>query len=216
MTLELLTLQNFKIGKFFESFPWFGKLKEIIENDSHHAHDSVFNHTVNVALSIESLVCENQIYSDYFSRKLHGNSRRRLLEISAIFHDVGKSETGSFEGSRTSFKGHEEVSFNITQGILKHIDMSEIERSYICNIIRYHGRLFQFLREGNQSIQKDFHDIEEALDCFPDLYLFALADINGSQLKDKNPSKYNFMIEHLRSRLTEQILKPDTGVLENV
>ncbi|MBF9018648.1 MULTISPECIES: HD domain-containing protein [unclassified Oceanispirochaeta] len=216
MKLEFLNLHTFKSGELFDSYPWFGMLKELIENDSHHLYDSVFNHTVNVTLSVESLISDNQIYSEYFNRKVHRNSRKRLLVISALFHDSGKSRTYSAVENQTFCRGHEEVSCVIANDILDKIDMSETEKSYISNIIKYHGKLFPILEVDNKSLEQDFCKIEDDLDCFPDLYLFVLADINGSQLKDKNPVKYKFITDYIRSRLTKQILKLNSGVLKHV
>ena len=201
MKLEVLNLHNFQTGEYFNTFPWFEVLKEIIENDFHHTQDSVFNHTVNVARSVEYLVAEKEIYSEYFNKKIQQNTRKQLLVISALFHDIGKSKTYSIVNDRTFFIGHEEESYKITNDLLGNIDISEIEKKYICRIVRNHGRLYPFLKVNNKNIENDFKKIEREVEYYSDLYLFVLADINGSQLKNKNIVMYNYLTNTINSRL---------------
>ncbi len=68
MRIEDFTIEKYKSGELFEAVPHFKLLKNVIENDSVHNNDSVYNHTLSVAENVLYIAGINKLFADYFSR----------------------------------------------------------------------------------------------------------------------------------------------------
>src|SRR5687768_14749973 len=77
----------------------FQNLKNTIENNSYHDHESVYDHLVKThriaSEEIEGKFITNpqakENFNRYIDEEIDGVKKRDLMQISALIHDVGKS-----------------------------------------------------------------------------------------------------------------------------
>ncbi len=214
MKLEDISLEKYQSGELFKIFPCLKRLENIVENDSFHNKDSVYSHTLKVARNIYGIIGEYDFVSSWFDRRIRYNRKKDLLVIAAIFHDTGKEVTYSVSGGKTSCRGHEEESYRITKELLEDVEGDPSEKRYILEIVKNHALIHPFLVPERETIDMDFERIENSFIYYPDLLLFSLADIRGSQLISNDLHLYNFMNNYICSRLGQYFTRKRNGKRE--
>ena len=206
MHIKDFTLEKYESGELLETVPCFKLLKNIIENDRlHHNNDSVYNHTLNVARSLTDIAGSCQLFSSFFSRKIKSSTVLHLVTAAALFHDVGKVATYEVSGGVTSCKGHEEASFLFVSDFFENVGGDPDEKKIIAEIVRNHAVFYPFIEPDNTEMDKDLKKLEKELPFYPELLLFCMADIRGSQLKDNDLQLYQFKDSLLYEKLTTYI-----------
>jgi hypothetical protein len=133
------------------------------------------------------------------NQKIDNYSKRDLLFLSTLFHDIAKPDTIIEENEVTSCSNHEEVGSEKVRDILKRFDLSKKERAIVINIIKYHGEIHPILSSKNTDIEKQFADFKQRHhDIFIELILLGMSDTFGSQLRDNNIEEYNFRSDFYR------------------
>jgi putative nucleotidyltransferase with HDIG domain len=93
-----------------------------------------------------------------------GRTRRGLLKLGALLHDIGKPQTRKKEKDRMSFHGHEHVGKNIARPIAKLLKLSSRERMILEDTVQWHlrpGYLSNFKNPSERSIFRYFRDTKE-------------------------------------------------------
>lgn len=124
-----------------------------------------------------------ELVDEYLKEKIKDKTKAELLELSIVFHDIGKfekrkisyKEDGSFS---YSFKGHEESSYEILKTDIfvnwfkKELGMSEDQIEYVAQCCKKHFELGKARGLGKKSEfgftfkfleSKDFHDYLEKI-----------------------------------------------------
>ena len=116
--------------------------------------------------------------AQHFSREVgHGSTRKTLLRLAALLHDIAKPQTKMVEQTgRTRFLGHPQEGALAVTAILARLRFSTREIKLVEILVRYHLRPTQMSHEGlptNRAIYRYFRDAGEA---GIDILFLSLAD----------------------------------------
>jgi putative nucleotidyltransferase with HDIG domain len=143
-------------------------------------HLDVWRHALESVKQVEDLV--EEFFTDapmiaYLNTSLTGgHTRKALLKLACLLHDVGKPETRRREGDRIRFHGHEHAGRAISYAVAKHLKLSRKQRHTLCDMVQMHlrpGYLSNFKRPSDKAVFRYFHDTkDEAVS----IALLAMAD----------------------------------------
>jgi len=192
-----IDIEKLRSDRLQKELPEFFKLKRFVENDNYwHNNDSVFDHTLRVLEELEKLLkTTNNKINFYLNQKVDNYTRKDLLFLGALFHDIGKSDSFVKSGDFTSCLKHEELGSEKVKPILDRFDLSDREKNIVIKIIKYHGKLSDIARPGSDSLEEEYEKFKsEYSSIFVELILLTMADTLGSQLKNNRPEEFNFRI----------------------
>ena len=115
----------------------------------------------------------------HFDREVgHGSTRRTLLKLSALLHDIAKPQTKATDADgRTRFLGHPQEGAAVAAAVLERLRFSNREIQLVELLVRYHLRPTQMGQEGEaptrRAIYRYFRDLGDA---GLDLLFLSLAD----------------------------------------
>lgn len=199
-----LNRTNIVSGKLKELIPEFYELKNVIENtnDGWHDNESTFDHTIAVMSALEKMFLKaSGRLKKTLNQKIDTNTRRILLKVAVIFHDIAKKETIiKDENGFTSFPEHAELSAKKTKNILERFDLSEKEKQFILDIIAGHMYLHLLLVPDNPNFQKDFVAIKNRFlnYIYPELILLDYADTVDAGIRKTRPKEFRYRIDFYR------------------
>lgn len=139
----------------------------VTQGSTYH-HLDVWKHSLETIKQAELVLKElerDKEIACYFDQEIAGNhSRRALLKLACLLHDVGKPETRRREGERLRFHGHENVGRSICRAVAKHIKLSTKERHILCDLVQMHlrpGFLSNVKRPSERSLFRYFRDTKD-------------------------------------------------------
>ena len=140
-----------------------------------------------------------------------GRSRKALLFLAAIYHDMGKPPARYVEvDGRIRFTGHEQNSAELVSGRALALHLGNAERDYLDAVVRSHGRPFALTQTRElptrRAIYRYFRD---AGDKGVDVCLLSLADFMGKYGADMPQEALAEHLETLRTLLEAYFEKPD-------
>lgn len=155
----------------------FDKLKETPQDPIHHQERDVYTHTQLVL---------NALFGLEEFKKL-SPFEKQVLEFTALFHDIAKPHTLTFEDGRVRNPKHASIGANITRQLL---DKGNYKLSFITAVyytILFHGYPFWVFEKENplKSIISTSLLTNNKL-----LYIFAKADLLGRVCNDVNEMNY--------------------------
>ena len=132
------------VGLLEEIFPEIAPMKGMTQNDYHHL--DVWGHSVLTMENFENepipdILSNYQEYiEDYLDYEfVKGRSRKVLLKLASLLHDVGKPSTKTIDiNGRVRFFDHHIVGAENAVNILSRLKLSKKENAFICNVIRNH------------------------------------------------------------------------------
>ena len=204
-TSTILNIGKIRNGEFSDLIPELYELKDVIENNDWHNNDPVFNHTLDVLEKLEGLLknIRDEI-SNYLGQKITNYTRKDLLFLAALFHDIAKKETLVKNNDITSCLKHEEVGATKIKEILSRFDLSEAEKDLVIQIVKYHGVVHLIIEPNNEKLDEDFAEFKiNYSNIFLELILLAMADTLGSQLSENKPEEFNFRINFFEKVLSK-------------
>lgn len=198
-------------------FPLLNNLKDAEQDNIWHSEGNVYIHTQMVL---------NSLYDIIYAENDLSISDKKILILSAIFHDIGKilcNKEEIREGIlRILSPNHEEKGANYISSILINSDLNYFEILTIINIVKYH-QVPKMIVIKNKLDKKYFYDL--ASKCPLNLmYYLCISDINGRTCIDKQeqldylelfkiyaieyslfkPKEFNFMILEFSNKLKEK------------
>jgi putative nucleotidyltransferase with HDIG domain len=197
--LSEFTIERIQNREFEKLIPELYELEEIIENNPWHNNDNVLNHTISLLRELEELIKKpNDKIKVYLDKKINTYSRRKLLFLAALLHDIGKKETYKKEKDITECLGHEEVGAVKLKTILPRFNLSENEEEFVIKIVRNHGVIHEILNYPDENPEKKTEEFKKRHpEVFLEIIILAIADMLGSQLKDNRPEEFNFRMGFL-------------------
>ena len=203
----------------------------IVENNICHNHESLFNHSLYVfdrfqdfltLKFIRSKFCKKKAQI-YFSKKIGKHNSAELFLMSALLHDLGKSQTIILNGGgTTSTVGHETKSVEISKKILKQFKYGNEETEYLLAVIKQHsGYTLRFLDFMSNLSKKELQGSLSSVALLPEIFLYMIADnesadsfkgykvlIQSKFLQDQNiyNKNYSFDGSELVGSLIEKVL----------
>lgn len=137
--------------------PLFLKLKNVVENNSFHNHETVFIHLIKTKdIAKRELTGDfiinpeaKKLFLRFINEDFHGMKRADIMVLIALLHDIGKilkvrqgnnTETIMVTDSSgiTSVPGHEYWGSTIVEIMLKDLNMKPEIITYIANVVRLH------------------------------------------------------------------------------
>lgn len=189
------TIEKIKNRQFEKTIPELYELEKVIQNNPWHDNESVFNHTLSVVAELNNLLKPvSDKIKEYLNHKIKNYSRKELLILIAIFHDMGKKETEK----KALFSGHEELSAEKFSNIVSRFDLSQEEKHFAGEIIRNHGFIHEILNYPEDKPEEKWQKFK---DKNPDIYievaLLTKADTLVSHLKNSKPNEFAFRISFI-------------------
>ncbi|MGB2826578.1 MAG: HD domain-containing protein, partial [Dehalococcoidales bacterium] len=147
--------------------------------------------------------------TQHFSREVgHGSTRKALLRLTALLHDIAKPQTKMVEQTgRTRFLGHPQEGALAVTDIMERLRFSTREIKLVEIMVRYHLRPTQMSHEGlptNRAIYRYFRDAGEA---GIDILFLSLADhlaARGENLDIAHWREHAEIIAHVLARHAEE------------
>lgn len=137
--------------------PYFQKAKDVIENNSCHDHQSVYDHLLLTANRAEKATrgefITNQeakvLFQQWLDEEIFGMGKRDVAIITALVHDIGKifsyKENGKVysivktrEDGTTFIPGHEYWGATIVPKMLTDVGLSDKLANHIAELVRLH------------------------------------------------------------------------------
>ncbi len=195
-----------------------------VEQPKEHFWD-VFDHSLKTAIAVDFILHEgsweyaddealamvpwSEVLAKHFTQEVsHGSTRRSLLKLAALLHDVAKPQTKAVgEDGRTHFLGHAKLGADIAVAILERLRFSSKEIRIVGIMVRHHLRPGQMSSSGlptHRAIYRYFRDSGEA--GIDTLYL-SLADhlaTRGPKLNLAGWQEHTQLVEYVLAQHFEQ------------
>jgi poly(A) polymerase len=115
---------------------------------------------------------------EHFGEEIsHGSTRRSLLKLAALLHDVAKPQTKTItEDGRARFLGHPQEGADVAAAIMERLRFTKREIQLVGLLVKYHLRPTQMSQEGiptRRAIYRYFRDTGES---GIDILFLSLAD----------------------------------------
>ena len=196
---DLFDINRIRNREFEKFIPEFYELDQVIENSNWHDNDPVFNHSLSVLAELKKLVGKvNNRIKTYLNEIIDAHSKKELLLLAALFHDIGKKETIKKENDLTKCLGHEEKSAQKLQHLLPRFNLLNKEKNLLIETVRNHGFFHDLLDYPEENLEEKLKEFKKNnAQIFLEVVLLSMADILGSQLKDNKPEEFKFRINFL-------------------
>ncbi|MCK4520383.1 HD domain-containing protein [Candidatus Parcubacteria bacterium] len=202
--ISLLNKNNIKKGRLIDLMPEFYELKELVESNYWHNKETVFNHILSVLDNLEKIIRNlreetKQVLNEIVEKK----SRKDLLRVAALFHDIGKKETMIDFNGFMDFPGHEQKGAEKAVKILKRFNLSKKESKIVADIIKNHSLAHEIITPENSNFQKEYKNFRKKFldSIYLELILLAFADTIGSYLKKTKPTVFRYKIDFYKKEL---------------
>jgi poly(A) polymerase len=164
-----------------------------VEQPKEHFRD-VFDHSIETVITVDFVLRQgdweyagdevlaatpwSEVLAQHFSLEVsHGSTRRVLLKLAALLHDVAKPQTKAIDkDGRMRFLGHGKLGATVAAGILERLRFSGREIKLVEVMVREHLRPTQMSQGGlptRRAIYRYFRDTEGA---GIDILFLSLAD----------------------------------------
>ena len=199
-----------------------------VEQPKEH-HWDVFEHSLETVLAVDFLIREGD--REYGGEELlaavpgspevmahlawqagSGSTRRSLLKLAALLHDIGKPRTRSIDADgRMRFLGHAREGASIVAAVLQRLRFSKRESQFVEAIVLHHMRPMQMSQEGlpsRRAVYRYFRDLGEA--GIETLFL-SLADhlaTRGPRLEAAGWQEHTEIVRHVLAQRFEQESRP--------
>jgi len=145
--------------------PEISSLRGVDQSPEHHSEGDVFEHTMKVLEAAKPT--------------LHA-------QLSALLHDAGKPATQEFIEDKVQFLGHEKVSGEITEAVLRRLRFDNTVIRKVKFLVENHMRPTSAREFGPKAVRKFIRDIGEEIEDLLDLHD---ADSAGSLTPEGLPAK---------------------------
>jgi poly(A) polymerase len=153
----------------------------------------VFEHSIQTVAAVEFLLREGPW--EYASRDVrdavpwsprlqghfdeeisHGSTRRSLLKLAALLHDIAKPHTKTIEEGRARFLGHPQEGAAMAASIMERLRFSHREIQLVALLVKYHLRPTQMTNEGTPTPRAIYRYFRDTAEAGIDLLFLSLAD----------------------------------------
>lgn len=214
INIQFITSKALREKKFSRIFPEFYNQANVIENNLWHNNQSVFDHVIGVYEGLETLLQFKELdppqktfLTKYLSDLLKNSSRRDILKVATLLHDIAKTDTLIISADGTTrCSGHELIAAERVKRFSVRFNLDKQDEQYVQRIVRYHGLISDFLNliivNGNK--EKYLRIFKETVgDVAIELVLLMHADLLGSDLKKRDKKAYDDRIRILSWMLIE-------------
>jgi putative nucleotidyltransferase with HDIG domain len=143
-------------------------------------HLDVWPHALESVKQLERVFREYRRHPEmtaYLNKTIAGNrSRRALLKLACLLHDIGKPETRKRDGERIRFHGHEHAGKAICDAVARHLKLSKRERHLLGDMVQMHLRPGYLSNVKHPSARAVFRYFRDAGEEAVSIALLARAD----------------------------------------
>ncbi len=143
-------------------------------------HLDVWKHTLETVRQLELLIAElknNAQVQDYLDEIISPNrSRRALIKLGALLHDIGKPAALRHEDGKTKFHGHERIGSDITENIVERLKLSNDEMDSLEKMVLWHLRPGYLADNEEITPRAIFRYFRDAGEACVSILLISIAD----------------------------------------
>ncbi|MFC1990351.1 CCA tRNA nucleotidyltransferase, partial [Chloroflexota bacterium] len=218
-----------KLGLLTVVFPELAETKGI-EQPKEHFWD-VFEHSLKTVAAVDFLLRRgdweytsdkvlaavpwSDVLVQHFDQEVsYGSTRRMLLKLAALLHDVAKPQTKTIEaGGRTRFLGHAKEGAAIAANVLERLRFSVREIKLVEALVTHHLRPVQMSQEVLPTRRAIYRYFRDTADASIDILFLSLADhlaTLGPHLGLSNWKEHAQVVEYVLSQRfqEESIVRP--------
>ncbi|OGO30558.1 MAG: hypothetical protein A2Z29_11305 [Chloroflexi bacterium RBG_16_56_11] len=156
--------------------------------------------------------------SEHFDESISsGSTRRTLLKLAALFHDIAKPQTKSTEADgRVRFLGHPTEGATAASIILERMRFSNREIKLVELLVRYHLRPTQMSQEGLPTARAIYRFFRDTGEVGTDVLFLSLADhlaARGPQLDLTEWQRHTAVTGHVLAEREAAVLSPHLAPL---
>lgn len=217
-TAEILKSMD-RVGLLENIIPQIQIMKDCKQGGYHHL--DVWPHSLEVVHQLDLIIkaIEDPETLDYLNEIVGGgHSRKSLMKLGALLHDIGKPDTRQKKGERLSFHGHENVGRRISTGISKMLRLSTKERHILEDMVQMHlrpGYLSNFKKPSERMIYRFFRDAKKET---VNILLLSLADQRSTRgpLTTKSDQKHheNICVDLIERYFEQRKAKPYVPLID--
>ena len=212
-----------ELGLLDSLFPELAQTKGVTQPKEHYW--DVFEHSLRTVMAVDFLLREgdweyaggealevvpwSEELAQHFSSGVgHGSTRKSLLRLAALLHDIAKPQTKTVEeGGKTRFLGHAAEGAAAVAGIMERLRFSAREIKLVEVMVKAHLRPTQMSHEGlptSRAIYRYFRDTGEA---GVDILFLSLADhlaTRGENFDMAHWREHAEIVAHVLARHAEE------------
>jgi poly(A) polymerase len=207
-----------------EILPEVTALKDVAQTRPHRW--DAYEHTLQTVAALESLLpldgsaldpelpFPEQVTHHLAQGVTGGHSRRLLLTLAALLHDVGKRDTARVEADgRVRFIGHDKKGATKAAKAMRRLRFATDATRRVESIVRYHLRPLQLAWQGSVSKRAIYRFFRDAGDAGVDTALLALADQRATTGPDAGEEQYAPLLETVGTLLDAYFNQPGRVVM---
>lgn len=180
----------------------------------------VLNHSIQTISTVEFLLRErpweyaseevlsivpwsDELKAHFKSSVGSGSTRKSLLKLSALLHDIAKPQTRTIDDNgRARFIGHAKEGASLAASVLERLRFSNRETKFVELLVSQHLRPTQMSQEGLPSRRAIYRFFRDTGELYIDVLFLSLADHLATLGPELVPIEWN---EHVK--ITDFILK---------
>ena len=188
--------------------PELQQLKGVAQPKEHHW--DVFEHSLKTVSAVDFILHEGvweyqnrnilalvpwtEATAAYFDRPASsGSTRRSLLKLAALLHDIAKPETKTFdENGRMRFLGHPEDGAAVVESVLERLRFSTKEIKLVAAMVKLHMRPTQLSQDTAPTGRAIYRYFRDAGDAGIDTLYLSLADHLAARGPGLLPSQWEY------------------------
>lgn len=190
-----------KLGLLTAIFPELAQTKGV-EQPKEHFWD-VFDHSLKTVAAVDFLLGQgtweytgeevlrvvpwSAVLNQHFGREVSsGSTRRSLLKLATLLHDIAKPQTKAIINGRMRFLGHAKEGATIAVGVLERLRFTTKEIKLVETMVRYHLRPMQMSHTELPSRRAIYRYFRDTGETGIDILFLGLADhlaTRGPQLE---------------------------------
>lgn len=217
VNIPTITSKSLKEKKYIDLIPEYYQLAYITENNTWHNQQNVLDHVIKVFCGLEKILkfdklnpTSKKLIEKYLSIKIGNQSRKNILIVATLLHDIAKINTLIIgKDGTTCCPGHELIGASRVKKYSALFDLDKKAEQYVELIVRYHGFIGEIVNliiqhKNKEKYLKIFQETVSDVDL--ELVLFTQAELLGLDIQEGN-KKTLININNLLSWLLNKILK---------
>ncbi len=206
----------------------------VAQPEEHHAYD-VFDHNLHAVEAMDVMLaaprageaqpwlaeilweafdwCAPALRAYLAEELSEGRSRRTLLKLTALLHDVAKPQCRTEDpDGRVRFFGHSDAGAEMVAQILRSLRFSAREIAFASLLVREHLRPVQLAPPGTAPTRRALYRFYRELgDATPAVLLLALADAAAARSARMTPEGWSRQVAYMNALLVRS--KEDEGIV---
>ena len=200
-----------EVGVLTQVFPEVEACRDVAQPSMYHVYD-VYGHLMATVEELDGIVGNNGVpfgpeVDAYFDEPVgDGLTRRELMPLAALLHDIGKPETISARpDGKPQFLDHEKVGANMVAAVCRRLKFSRAVRDFLTSVVRHHMRPWTIAPAGRMPSTRAVRKFRQStVDAAVAVLVLHLADLRGSRVYMLTPEEWEARL-HLVRRMIDWV-----------